>query len=897
MNFKTILEESDQPPNKSEIHIPENKWKFAVEMQRANLVEGKEITMETDKGTFAGRLVCEMFDSHKYRPTSYTWLGYTDNAKKGIQEVGIPHKALFQHTAIFGNSGYGKSTVVKNMLLQWIQAGYGMCFIDPKGTDSPKLLRTIPEHRKKDIVWVEPGSTSHRETVGFNILQTGAEPGTQEQESEADSIIEELLGIFEAICVEWSPQIKVFATTVLFQMICAEQEYTLIDFYRVLDSPAEREAFIEVYGDELGGMDREIIESIEPEDIQPLTQKLTEIIARPLTRELLATKDSNANIPDLIDERKIIICNFSSIAEDSLEFLSAAVVRRVWSHIKTRKNIPASERVPFFLCLDEFDDQTKDFPDSPDMMDIGEVISQCRAFKLSVLLANQNPTQLADDIKQKVYGNCNNKFTFNQGNFQDAGDLAQGIKDLDGQQIMELSEYRLMGKLTINGNKTGGLVINTFAEYPPLRTVEAGLKIITQSVQTYGVRHPNSEFDESEYGIIANITQSTEERLRQGDETVTQAHVLTTLESAKMNPETPSKDGYAAETGLERIITSHCTDFEYGEVKSTLLTPQLNTLYTEQTDSSGRAYYTHTKEGIDALEAEYPETTRPLSLFALKYLSSIGYFVSPPTTEDIQGEYEFEAIPPIKPTKQASTLKIARRLESTMEKAYPQIHENFADQNLKISVLSNPLSAPENVIKALVMLEEGEHCVYVVPEHISDDIEGYDALKQLLVGSETAPPLISDSRGTDEILYNTLRPLTLSDESYPVRDHSRSTQWVRHDDDSISLKNADSEESIVTYDSEEELSTSSVGTDFEQYLLQVDDSFELYKTHQTGSDTRIATYDSLEELQSDGYQYITQPLIPENVWPTTESPDPSRWSCLSIPNSGGKARLLRPGST
>ena len=872
--------------------VPEEKWRYACSKEKPMLTEGREIKMQTDKGVFAGKFVRDMIEARRYRPESYTWLGHTESPKRGIQEVGIPHRALFKHTAIFGNSGYGKSTVMKNMMLQWAQAGFGLCFIDPKGDDSGKLLRTMPEHRKDDIIWVEPGATDKRESVGFNVLETLAEPGTPEQEAEADAVIEDLVGIFESVCTSWSPQIKGAATTILGQMIRAKEDYTLVDFYKVLDSPAEREAFVDMYGEDMDNMDREYVENIEPAEVQPLTQQLKQIISRPMTREILATPNANASLADAIENDKIVICDFSNISDDNLEFLAAAFVRRIWSTIKARKDIPEPERDPFFLCLDEFDNQTKDFQDAEGMMHIGEILSQARAFKLSVMLANQNPTQLAEDIKQEVYGNCNNLFTFNQGNFQDASDLAQPLKDLDARQIMDLSEFRLLGKLTINGDKTPGLLIHTFPEYPPLRSEDEALQLLNESTKRYGVENGTGEFNEDDYGVIRyRDVVDAGGTLAQGDENISLRHVLAAVVSGEHNPEVPTLDDAVAESGLKHLLDQHADAFSYDDIKSTILTPQLNNSFEEVTDESGDPYYRLTADGRAALADEFDSDHAPLALETLECISDEGYFTTTPTHEGDTLHYDFIAHPPIDPVAEAETMEMAERLEATMEAAYPDVYERFRDLSLAITVIPCPLDHPRRILQALVAADESRHCVFAVPDQTANGYGGREAMLELLTEEGETPPLIHAETDGQREFYTTDQPVDVASNARGLH-RSDDARWKEDSEGNLVLADGDGSE-LASFPSFDAIDREAQPDDFPYYAVRAEEGIGVLRTEDDGEDTLVEEYETFEEAFDDGFNLVCEPLIPETSWPTPDSPPRGdEWTTLIIPSDGRDPEFL-----
>jgi len=97
------------------------------------------------------------------------------------------------HMYVIGKTGTGKSTYLKNMIVQDIQDGKGCCYIDPHGDMTEDLLKFIPENRIQDVVYLNPADLNH--CIGLNILEIHPDLKTQQQ----TFIIEELLEIIDKL--------------------------------------------------------------------------------------------------------------------------------------------------------------------------------------------------------------------------------------------------------------------------------------------------------------------------------------------------------------------------------------------------------------------------------------------------------------------------------------------------------------------------------------------------------------------------------------------------------------------------------------------------------------------------------------------------------------------------
>jgi hypothetical protein len=118
---------------------------------------------------------------------------YWLNAKRAPAPAQIPDSGLFlgtstfrgiakpvfiqkddrrRHMYVIGKTGVGKSEFLKDMILQDIKNGEGVCFIDPHDTID-KLLPLIPPERAEDVILFDPSDTQR--PMGLNMLEAQTE--------------------------------------------------------------------------------------------------------------------------------------------------------------------------------------------------------------------------------------------------------------------------------------------------------------------------------------------------------------------------------------------------------------------------------------------------------------------------------------------------------------------------------------------------------------------------------------------------------------------------------------------------------------------------------------------------------------------------------------------------
>ena len=80
---------------------------------------------------------------------------------------GVSQEDQRQHLYVIGKTGVGKTTLLRNLILQHIQAGHGVGVIDPHGDLAEELLHHIP-----------PARADHADAKGFPRVHRGGSRST-----------------------------------------------------------------------------------------------------------------------------------------------------------------------------------------------------------------------------------------------------------------------------------------------------------------------------------------------------------------------------------------------------------------------------------------------------------------------------------------------------------------------------------------------------------------------------------------------------------------------------------------------------------------------------------------------------------------------------------------------
>jgi DNA helicase HerA-like ATPase len=70
-------------------------------------------------------------------------------------EIHMSKGDRLRHFYVIGQTGTGKTTILKNMIAQDIKNGDGCCFIDPHGSDIQDILSYVPKERIDDVIYFD----------------------------------------------------------------------------------------------------------------------------------------------------------------------------------------------------------------------------------------------------------------------------------------------------------------------------------------------------------------------------------------------------------------------------------------------------------------------------------------------------------------------------------------------------------------------------------------------------------------------------------------------------------------------------------------------------------------------------------------------------------------------
>ncbi len=413
-------------------------------------------------------------------PSSGVLLGV--NRNRAVEtKVHMTSEDRLRHFYVIGQTGTGKTTLLKNMIIQDIQNGEGVCMIDPHGADIQDILASIPPNRYEDVIYFDPSHTER--PMALNMLEYDRRFPEQKT-----FVVNEMLSIFNKLFdmkTAGGPMFEqYFRNAVLLTIEDPESGNTLLDVSRVLANKAFREMklskctnpivtqFWREVADKAGG------EASLANIVPYIVSKFDNFLANDIMRPIIAQEKSSFNFREVMDSKKILLVNLAKgrLGDINANLIGLILVGKILMAALSRVDSYGKDLPAFYLYIDEFQNITTD--------SIATILSEARKYKLSLHVAHQFIAQLEEDIRDAVFGNVGSLAVFRVGS-EDAEFLAKQLEPVFTEHdIVNLDNRNAYLKLLVNGRPVKPFNIETMA--PPAGNKENTEKLKQLSYLKFG---------------------------------------------------------------------------------------------------------------------------------------------------------------------------------------------------------------------------------------------------------------------------------------------------------------------------------------------------------------------------------------------------------------------------
>lgn len=365
-----------------------------------------------------------------------TYIGST-TYRNQQKRFGIKQVDRLMHTYMIGKTGVGKSTLIETMIMQDIQAGRGCCLLDPHGDLVEKVVKSIPESRKDDLIY-------------FNIPDAGLKlkynPFRKVSPEKRSLVASGILDVFSKLWDSaWGVKLEHILRHAILTLL-DQPKATIADIVEILlNKDFRKEALVHVKSESVKKFWEREFKEYHKYDLLPVLNKIGGMLVHPVIKRVLIDNPEEVSLRKAMDEKKIVLVNLSKghVGADVSHILGALFITSIASASFSRVDTEDDKRVPFMVYVDEFHNFTT--------LSLIGMFSELRKFKVGMTMAHQYMSQLDPNIKSAVLGNAGTIISFRIGT-EDAMLMAKEMyPEFDVEDFINLPNYKIYLKLMIDG--------------------------------------------------------------------------------------------------------------------------------------------------------------------------------------------------------------------------------------------------------------------------------------------------------------------------------------------------------------------------------------------------------------------------------------------------------------
>lgn len=333
-----------------------------------------------------------------------------------ITPIGLTAQERERHVYIIGGTGNGKTTMLLYAISQDVKNGKGIAIVDPHGDLAETILRHVPEERMKDVVYFNPDDLER--PIGMNLLELAKGLKGDELLREKDLITEAVVSVFRKIFSDddsGGHRIEYILRNTV-QTALTQEGATLFTVYDLINDPKYRKKVTATLEDEhlKNFWQQEFGKAGDYQRVKMaagITAKIGRFLFSASAKRILEQPQSTIDFDDIINNGKILICNFSKgvLGEDTSELFGVTVLTKLQLASLRRARIKQAERQPFHLYVDEFQNFA-----TPSFV---QMLSESRKYKLLLTMAEQSTSQQDDQqMVNIILANVGTVVCFRTGN-------------------------------------------------------------------------------------------------------------------------------------------------------------------------------------------------------------------------------------------------------------------------------------------------------------------------------------------------------------------------------------------------------------------------------------------------------------------------------------------------
>ncbi len=330
-------------------------------------------------------------------------------------DIGLTAAERERHMYVIGGTGNGKTTMLKYQIVQDIRNGKGVAVVDPHGDLAEEILGYIPKDRMDDVVYLNPDDLDR--PIGINLLELPPGLEGNDLKREKDLITESTISVMRKIFSEddsGGHRIEYVLRNTIQTALTLENP-TLFTIFRLLND---------------GKFSKGVVKNLEDSDLKlfwknefgkaggmqkvkmavGITSKIGRFLFSASARGMLEQEKSTIDFSEILDSKKILICNFSKglLGEDTSMLFGVTILAKLQLASLRRARQKQANRSPYYLYVDEFQNFAT--------MSFVQMLSEARKYKLFLTMAEQSTQQQADQkLVDVILANVGTVVAFRSG--------------------------------------------------------------------------------------------------------------------------------------------------------------------------------------------------------------------------------------------------------------------------------------------------------------------------------------------------------------------------------------------------------------------------------------------------------------------------------------------------
>jgi hypothetical protein len=314
-------------------------------------------------------------------------------------QVQLTYPARKRGTYIIGQPGVGKTATLLNLVMQDVEAGHGLCTIDPQGAWTELILERIPTEREQDVIYVSPAEK--QKPFGLHLYDC-LDP---DDDDLVDLVMSQVVrGVFQEIWgdMEQMPRLadvlRVSCRTLIRCQSLDDQQArpTLIELPYLFDDEDYRHRMVAHLRDRYPAQEVGLIKWWEryerrtPRQQTELTEstlnKVREFSQTAMVKRVVGQNISTLDFRRAMDQGKIVLVDLpeGAVEREVAALIGALVISRIHIAAKSRVDL-LKQGQPlrrFHLIVDEFQNFAT--------LAFSRLQNECRQYSVDITIAHQN---------------------------------------------------------------------------------------------------------------------------------------------------------------------------------------------------------------------------------------------------------------------------------------------------------------------------------------------------------------------------------------------------------------------------------------------------------------------------------------------------------------------------